>query len=415
MPFDGLDVVGHGKVVGFAVLGGHIADEEPLRAGGEQRLAQVFNQQVGHDARVEAAGTDDDEVGIEDGADGVGVGLGVGGIEEELADAGAVLRDVVLAVDELIVLGAGRKSYVGAGGREDGATHVEDAAGLADGRLEVPGDVGHGDDEEVAEGVALEPIAGAEAVLEEARHERLGLGQGGQALADIAGGDDAEVLAEASRGAPVVGHGDDGGEVAGVFLEPPEEHGEPRSPTDSDDAGAAAEHALGVEGLGHAPVLGAGADDRVEEGLIQLPEGDADAAEGDAHEDDATAPAGDELDGQVVGDAGEVVGEVGLAEEVGGSQAEERHAHDQEEEPALDVHPWIEPGEQAVIAHPAWHYVFRVYQRECLSRRYNRAEQENCSEKRDRPTGRVLEPATPARSGGWRDRASRASRRRGGA
>ena len=189
------------------MLGGHVADEEPLRAGGEQRLAQIFNQQVGHDARVEAAGTDDDEVGIEDGADGVGVGLGVGGIEEELADAGAVFRDVVLAVDELIVLGAGRKSYVGAGGREDDAAHVEDAAGLADGRLEVPGDVGHGDDEEVAEGVALEPIAGAEAVLEEARHERLGLGQGGQALADIAGGDDAEVLAETSGGAPVVGHG----------------------------------------------------------------------------------------------------------------------------------------------------------------------------------------------------------------
>ena len=177
--------------------------------------------------------------------------------------------------------------------------------------------------------MALEPIAGAEAVLEEARHERLGLGQGGQALADIAGGDDAEVLAETSGGAPVVGHGDDGGEVAGVFLEPPEEHGEPRSPTDGDDAGAAAEHALGVEGLGHVPVLGAGPDDCVEEGLVQLPEGDGDAGEGDGHEYDATAPAGDELEGQVVGDAGEVVGEVGLAKEVGGSQAEERHAHDE--------------------------------------------------------------------------------------
>ena len=105
-----------------------------------------------------------------------------------------------------------------------------------------------------------------------------------------------------------------------MLLEAPQEHGEPRSPTDSDDARATAEHALGVERLGHAAVLGPGPDDRVEEGLVQLPEGDADAAKGERDEDDAARPAGNELDGEVVGDAGEVVGEVGLAQQVGRAQ-----------------------------------------------------------------------------------------------
>ena len=247
-----------------------------------------------------------------------------------------------------------------------------------DGGLEVPGDVGHGHDEEVSERVPIKPVTRAEAVLEEARHQGLGLGECGQALADVARGDDAEVLAQASGGAAVVGDRDDGGEVAGVLLESAEEHGEARPATDGDDAGTAAEHPLGVERLGHAPVLGAGPDNGIEEGLVQLPEGDPDGAEGDAHEDDAAGPARNHLDGQVVGDAGEVVSEVGLAEEVGGSEAEERHAYDKKEEPPFDVHPWIEPGEQTVIAHPAWHYVGRVYQREGLSRRHNVPDLKRC-------------------------------------
>ena len=369
MPLDRLDVVGHAEVVGLAVLCGDVTDEDALGVGGEERRAEVLNEEIGEHARVEAAGTDDDEVGIEDGAHGVGVGLGVGGIEEELADAGAVLGDVVLAVDELVVVGAGGERHIDERGGEDGAAHVEDAAGLVDGRLEVPGNVGHGDDEEVAEGVALEPVAGAEAVLEEARHEGFGLGEGGHALADVAGGDHTEVLAQASGGTPVIGHGDNGGEVAGVLLESAEQHGKPGSAADGDDARAAAEHALGVERLGHAAVLGAGPDDGVQEGLVQLPEGDADAAEGHGDENDAAAPARDHLERQVVGDAGEVVGKVGLAKEVGRSEAEKGHADDEEDEPPLDVHPWVEPGEQAVVAHPAWHYVCRVYQRKRPSRR----------------------------------------------
>ncbi len=61
-----------------------------------------------------------------------------------------------------------------------------------------------------------------EAVLEELREEVLVLGEGDEAVADVAGGKHVEVFAETAGGAAVVGDGDDGGELAdegGEMLE----------------------------------------------------------------------------------------------------------------------------------------------------------------------------------------------------
>src|SRR5262245_26700644 len=104
MPLDGVQVVLDEEAVGLAPLGRDVADEDAAGGAGDERLANAVDDDVREHARVEAAGPDDDEVGIEDRLDGVRVRLRVVGAEEELLDAGALLTDMVLAVDGLAIL-----------------------------------------------------------------------------------------------------------------------------------------------------------------------------------------------------------------------------------------------------------------------------------------------------------------------
>ena len=118
---------------------------------------------------------------------GFGVDLGVGGLEEHAVDVVDPVGHLRFADTDLAPRG-GAEDDVAQRRRDDLTTHREDPAGLADGVLEVAGDLRHGGDEEVAERVAGERSLAAEAVLEELGHQRLGLGERGQALADVPGG-----------------------------------------------------------------------------------------------------------------------------------------------------------------------------------------------------------------------------------
>jgi hypothetical protein len=80
------------------------------------------------------------------------------------------------------------------------------------------------------------PCALVEAVLEEVGHQRLRVGEGGDAVADVAGRDHVQVAAQPAAGAAVIGDGDDGGEVGRVLLEPAQQVGEAGAATDRHDA-----------------------------------------------------------------------------------------------------------------------------------------------------------------------------------
>ena len=87
-------------------------------------------------------------------------------------------------------------------GWHDLPTHGEDAVGLAHALLEVPGDIHHGRDEQVPEGVAGQPGlsgGGREAVLHEAVHGWFGVSQGRDAVADVADRRHSELLAQLAR------------------------------------------------------------------------------------------------------------------------------------------------------------------------------------------------------------------------
>ena len=148
---------------------------------------------------------------------GFGVDLGIGRLEEHAVDVVHSIGHLRFTDPHLAARG-GAEDDVLEGRRNDLATHREDPAGLTDGVLEVSGDLGHGGDEEVAERVPGERSLAAEAVLEQLGHQGLGLGERGQALADVSRREHAVFLAKPPARAAVVGDGDDRHDVAGVLL-----------------------------------------------------------------------------------------------------------------------------------------------------------------------------------------------------
>ena len=155
--------------------------------------------------------------------------------------------------------------------RQHLAADREDAVGLAHRLLEVAGDGGHGGDEEVPECVVVEARPLREAVLHQLGHERLRVGQGGNAVADVAGWHDPELLAQASRAAAVIGDRNDRRDVRAVALESAQQRREAGSAAERHDPGAAGEVAFRVEDLHHAV---AARDERRDDRSHQPPEPD---------------------------------------------------------------------------------------------------------------------------------------------
>ena len=90
-----------------------------------------------------------------------------------------------------------------------------------------------------------------EAVLEQPAHQRLGVGQRHDAVADVADRRDPELGPEHAGRAAVVGDGDHGREVGRVLLEPAQQRREAGPAADRDDARAAGEEPLLVDDLDH--------------------------------------------------------------------------------------------------------------------------------------------------------------------
>lgn len=191
---DALDVLGGGEAEALVGLGHEVADEDAGAFGFAEGFGDAIDEEVGDERGIEGAGADGDEVGAGDGFEGLGSGLGVWGIEDELDDAALAGAYAGFATDEGAVVHAGDEGGVGGGDGVDAATGGEDFGGELDGLAEVAGDFGECGDEEVAEVVAFHFAAGAEAVAEELGEEVFFLTEGDHAVAEVAGGEHFEVL-----------------------------------------------------------------------------------------------------------------------------------------------------------------------------------------------------------------------------
>src|SRR5438105_15647653 len=119
--------------------------------------------------------------------------------------------------------------------------------------LDVAGDLGHGHDEKVPEGVAFERAV-LEAVVEELLNQRPGVGNRHQALADITGRQDPVLVPQSAARPAVVGDGHDRVEVARELLQPTQQRAQPVAAADADDARTTAADAARVEKLGDTAV-----------------------------------------------------------------------------------------------------------------------------------------------------------------
>ena len=169
----------HIEAVGFARLGHQVADVEPGRLAEPDRLHQFGHQQVGEQRRVEAARTQQDQIGVGNGFEGPGQGRRPFRDAAEANNRALGLADAGFAFDPLAVFEFGPEAHIGIGGGHHLALHRQHPAAGRDRRFQAAGDRRKGGEEQVAEAVALQAAARLEAVLEQAGEQRFFGGEGG--------------------------------------------------------------------------------------------------------------------------------------------------------------------------------------------------------------------------------------------
>ena len=140
--------------------------------------------------------------------------------ELDAADVLVHLRDVRFALDDGAVVHDSVEAHVLLRSRQDLTLDGQDLRRLAQGRLDIARDLRHRCDEEVAEGVAGKLALAFEAILEELLHQRLGIGQRDETVAQVARRDDAEVLAQPAGRAAIIGDRHDSRNVRVAALMP---------------------------------------------------------------------------------------------------------------------------------------------------------------------------------------------------
>ncbi len=279
---EGVEMVGQVEAAGLTGLRGHVADEHHQRPRGRDRLADARDEERREDAREQAARTDHDELSLAQRAERVLRRLDiVRRHPHPVHPVGA--RDPTLADH----LGAVVEPRVERDRRARRGNHAtadrEHAVHLADRLLEVTLlQLDERGQQQVADRVAAERRHGAlaldpgvaeqpgavalhrtdrrraqtrEPVLEQPSHQWLGIGEGHDAVAQVADRRDPELGSEHAGRAAIVGDGDHRGEVRRVLLETTQQRRQARSATDRHHPRSACQEALLVDHLDHRLVL----------------------------------------------------------------------------------------------------------------------------------------------------------------
>ena len=189
---------------------------------GVDGLGHILNQQVGQNAGVNVPRPQHNGVGAGNGLQNGGIGVGFG-VQVNIVDGD--IKIVAAQVNGRFahqpgaVLQPGAEGGLGEGNGQHGAgvIYAQNPGGLGDGGNGVAGDFGKRRQQQVAEAVVFEAVAGGEAVVKKAAHQVGGFviaGQRHQAAAQVAGRQMPQLLAQTPAAAAAVGHRHHGGEVA---------------------------------------------------------------------------------------------------------------------------------------------------------------------------------------------------------
>ena len=144
--------------------------------------------------------------------------LHVGRYEVQILNAPGAGRDVGFAADASSICHHGFELNIRCGRWIDVAARGENLRRLFYRFGEVAGDGSQGGEEQVPEAVSVQIGPGLETVLEKAREQGFVLRQRGDAVANVAGREHVELLAQASAGAAIVGHRDHSREFGDTWL-----------------------------------------------------------------------------------------------------------------------------------------------------------------------------------------------------
>ena len=142
---------------------------------------------------------------------------------------------------------------------------AKNAARCADRGFKIARHLGHRSDEQIAEAMPGEPFAAAKAMIEQFFHERLDVGQCEQRVANISRRRHTQIVPQPSRTSSVIGYGDNGGQVARIFLETPQHGRQAGAAPNDDDARASLQIASLVDDIRKARCVTPGAADSINE------------------------------------------------------------------------------------------------------------------------------------------------------
>ena len=154
------------------------------------------------------------------------------------------LSDARFSGDRFAVFEHGLERNELVGGRENAPADGQNFAADAHRAREIPGDMTESGEKQIAEAVSAEAAPGRKAILKQTTQQRLVLRKRHHAVADVAGRQDAVFPAQAARTAAVIGHCDDGSQVANgiargifrprrdVFLQAAQQCGKARASAD---------------------------------------------------------------------------------------------------------------------------------------------------------------------------------------
>ncbi len=226
-------MVGDGEAARLPRLGHRVRDVDDGAVEGCQRPADPAAQERRDGAREEAPGPEHEHVRLLYGLDHARRGRHALGLDGDARDPLADTLHHGLAAGNGTVGVAHHERQALGGGRKDGALDAQEPRRLLDALAEAAGHVREGRDDDVADAVVVEVTRRLEAVVEDLG-ETFAPRERDQAVPDVPGRGDAELLAEPAARPAVVGDRHDGRQVTHPVAQPAQQDRQPGTPAERD-------------------------------------------------------------------------------------------------------------------------------------------------------------------------------------
>ena len=237
----GLYVVGNGIAFRLPLLRHHIADIQLDGFGFPNSIGNAVHQQIGDNAGIEASGRQHDHVGIQNGLHCRIQRFGMLRQQAYAADAAVLLfltiENAGFPQHSGPVLKGGLQLDVFIGHRQHTTGDGQYLAQTRHRLVKAGHDIVQRRQQQVAQTLARQRTV-CKPVGHQLAHQRLTVGQGLQAVADIAGSSHPQILPQHTGAAAVIRHSNDGGDVAGIQLQTPQQCTQSGSAADAHNFGA---------------------------------------------------------------------------------------------------------------------------------------------------------------------------------